>query len=387
MAAGSTADADAADTDPADPTAVADARPLRVALLGYGLAGRVFHAPLLRATPGLDLAYVVTSDPDRAAEAAAIPGVSVLGSADEVWARADELDLVVVGTANIAHVPQATAALEAGLSVVVDKPLAATSAQAQTLVDLAAVSPGQLHVFQNRRWDSDVLTVRRLAREGALGRVHRFESRFERWRPDAAGTWRDSGRPEEVPGLLYDLGAHLVDQALLLLGPVESVFASVRAVRSPRGEGPDDDTQVMLRHTSDAVSMLWASAVSAFTTPRLRVLGTDGGYEVDGLDSQEEVLRRLVADGGQVRDDGWGVEAESAWGRLVGRDGSVSVVPSEPGGWTSYYPAVVAAVRDGAPPPVDPRDVVADLRVIEAAAESGRSGAAVVLDRPAAHSA
>ena len=377
--AGSAADADA------DADASASARPLRVALLGYGLAGRVFHAPLLRATPGVDLAYVVTSDPGRAAEAAALPGVAVLADADEVWARADELDLVVVGTANVAHVPQARAALEAGLSVVVDKPLAATSAQAQALVDLAAVSPGQLHVFQNRRWDSDALTVRRLAREGALGRVHRFESRFERWRPDIVGTWRDSGRPEEVPGLLYDLGAHLVDQALLLLGPVESVYASVRSVRGD-GTGPDDDTQVVLRHTSGAVSMLWASAVSAFTTPRLRVLGADGGYEVDALDSQEDVLRRLVADGGQLPGDDWGVEAEQAWGRLVGRDGSVAVVPSERGAWTSYYPGVVAAVRDGGPPPVDPRDVVADLRVIEAAAESGRSGAAVVLDPPAAHS-
>ena len=367
-------------------TSDAGAGPLRVALLGYGLAGRVFHAPLLRATPGAELAYVVTSDPARAAAAAAIPGVTVLASADEVWARADELDLVVVGTANIAHVPQATAALEAGLSVVVDKPLAATSAQAQALVDLADASPGQLHVFQNRRWDSDMLTVRRLAREGALGRVHRYESRFERWRPDPAGTWRDSGRPEEVPGLLYDLGAHLVDQALMLLGPVESVYASVRAVRSPRGGGPDDDTQVLLRHTGGAVSMLWASAVSAFTTPRLRVLGTDGGFEVDALDSQEDALRSIVAAGGEVTADGWGGEPESAWGRLVARDGSVSTVPSERGAWTSYYPAVVAAVRDGAPGPVDPRDVVDDLRVIEAAAESGRTGAAVVLDPPAAHS-
>ncbi len=356
--------------------------PLRVALLGYGLAGRVFHAPLVRAEPELELLSVVTSNEARAAQALADnPGVRVLASADEVWDDASAYDLVVVGTANIAHVPQATAALEAGLSVVVDKPLAATAAQAEVLVELAGASPGQLHVFQNRRWDSDTLTVGALLQDGRLGRVHRMESRFERWRPEPAGTWRDSGSAQEVPGLLYDLGAHLVDQALHLLGPAVSVFASVRSVRTPGA--PDDDTQLLLSHASGAVTYLAVSAVAAFGGPRLRLLGTDGGFEVAELDSQEDRLRA----GGTPADPGWGEEPQSSWGSFVGRDGSREAVPAAPGRWGDYYAGVVASLREGAPAPVDPRDVVQNLRVIEAAALSARAGRVVVLEPPAGHGA
>jgi predicted dehydrogenase len=358
--------------------------PVRVALLGYGLAGRVFHAPLVTATPGMRVDAVVTGDPQRAAQVAAdLPRARVLGSADEVWAHAGDYDLVVVATANRAHVPQARRALELGLDVVVDKPLAGTPEEAQSLVDLAESRDRRLHVFQNRRWDSEVRTVRRVVAEGALGTVHRLESRFERWRPVPKGGWREDGGPEDLPGLLYDLGAHLVDQALLLLGPVSEVYARARSVRV--AGAPDDDTQILLTHTSGAVSLLWASAVSAFTQPRMRVLGTGGGLQIDDLDGQEDQLRAGLRPG----DDGWGVMPPEARVTLRtaandGADVTTDVVP-EPGRWQDYYAGVRASTRDGAPPPVDPRDVVADLRVIRAAVESAGTGSAVRLDPPAAH--
>jgi predicted dehydrogenase len=348
----------------------------RVVLLGYGLAGRVFHAPLIGAEPGLDLAAVVTANPERQAQVRAdLPGVDILSTAEEAWSY--DADLVVIATANSAHVPQATAALSAGMHVVVDKPLAGSASQAQALIDLAAAHGRQLHVFQNRRWDSEILTVRSAIDNGLIGSPHRLESRFERWRPTPKGGWREEGPAEDLPGLLYDLGAHLVDQALHLLGPVDRVFASVRRVRA--GATADDDTQILLEHVSGAVSILSVSAASAFTGPRLRLLGTGGGLWIDTLDTQEDALRSGRVPG----DSDWGVEADDAW--VVTDTAAPRSLARERGDWPAYYRGVAASLRGEGAPPVNPRDVVENLRVIEAAHESGRSGAAVVLDPPAGH--
>ena len=348
----------------------------RVVLLGYGLAGRVFHAPLINAEPDLDLIAVVTSDPERQAQVRAdLPGVEVLPTAEDAWASG--ADLAVIATANSAHVPQATAALNSGMHVVVDKPLAGSTAQAQALIDLARARGRQLHVFQNRRWDAEILTAQRAIRDGLVGTPHRLESRFERWRPTPKGGWREEGPADDLPGLLYDLGAHLVDQALHLLGPVERVFASVRRVRP--AVVTDDDTQVFLEHVSGAVSILSVSAASAFTGPRLRLLGTGGGLWIDTLDTQEDALRA-----GRVPGDAdWGVEADDAW--VVTDTDPPRSLARERGDWPAYYRGVAASLRGEGSPPVDPRDVVENLRVIEAAHESGRSGTAVVLDPPAGH--
>jgi predicted dehydrogenase len=349
---------------------------LRAVLLGYGLAGRVFHGPLIGAEPGIDLVAVVTSDPERQQQVRDdLPGVEILDSADQAWDH--DADLAVVATANSAHVPQATAALNAGMHVVVDKPLAGSAAEAQALIDLAAERGRQLHVFQNRRWDSEILTARSVIEQGLIGTPHRLESRFERWRPTPKGGWREEGPPEDLPGLLYDLGAHLVDQAIHLLGPVERVFASVRAVRA--GVATDDDTQVLLEHSSDAVSILSVSSVSAFVEPRLRLLGTGGGLLIDPLDTQEDVLRA----GGDPSDPTWGVEADSAL--LVTGTESPRTLPRTPGAWPEYYRGVARSISGDGPPPVDPRDVVANLRVIEAARQSADLGQAIVLDPPAGH--
>ena len=353
----------------------------RVALLGYGLAGRVFHGPLIDFEPGLDLAAIVTADPERRAQASADhPHAEVLTSADEVWARSDEFDLVVVATANAAHVPQATAALEHGLHVVVDKPLAATAAEAQALVDLAEGAHRQLHVFQNRRWDSEIRTARQAIDDGVIGNPHRFESRFERWRPVPKGGWREVGAPEDIPGLLYDLGAHLVDQALHLMGPVERVVASRRILRD--GVTGDDDTQILLWHTGGAVSLLSVSAVAAFIEPRIRLLGTLGGLELIGLDTQEDALR----EGRSLSDARWGYEPPTHAVRLVtAHDSTPQDYARLPGAYPEYYAGVARAIHEGVAAPVDARDVVQNLRVIEAAARSSTEGIEVHLNPPAGH--
>lgn len=346
-------------------------QPLDVALVGYGLAGRVFHAPLIEATPDLCLVSVVTSDPARAAQVRTdLPHADVLGSVADIWHDADDYDLVVVATANAAHEPVARAALDHGLHVLVDKPLARDEATARALVEHARHQHRQLHVFQNRRWDSDFRTLRAMCEDGVLGHVHRLESRFERWRPEPTGQWRESSDPDQMGGLLYDLGAHLVDQALQLLGPVTAVYAELASIR--RADAADDDVFVALTHRRGAVSHLWASALSAHRGPRFRVLGSLGAYVVDGLDSQEERLRR-----GLRPDEGWGEEPAERWGRHLP---SGEVVPSLPGQWPAFYRDLAASLRGTGPPPVDVESVLDAIRVLDAARESARRGQVVHLD-------
>jgi scyllo-inositol 2-dehydrogenase (NADP+) len=340
--------------------ATANTPDLRVGLIGYGLAGSVFHAPLIAATPGLRLSTVVTSQADRAAQAQrAHPGAEVLATAGMLWDRAASLDLVVVASPNRTHVSLARAALGAGLPVVVDKPLAATASAARDLVDEATRRSLMLTVFQNRRWDSDYLTVQRLLDAGELGDVLRFESRFERWRPTPKPGWREHGAREEAGGLLYDLGSHLIDQAIQLFGPVGSVYAEV--VRRREGVQVDDDTFVALTHDSGVRSHLWMNAMAARPAPRFRVLGTRAAYTKHGLDVQEEALRA----GARPELADWGREPRECWGELGAGD-EARTVPTEAGAWPRFYAGVVASLREGAPPPVDARDSIAVLEVIEA---------------------
>lgn len=345
---------------------------IRVGLIGYGLAGSVFHAPLIAATQGMRLAIVVTSNAERAAQARREhPGVEIVPSAERLWERAGELDLAVVASPNRTHVPFARAALQAGLAVVVDKPLAATAAEAQALLDEARRRNLLLSVFQNRRWDGDFLTLRRLLAEGALGNVHRYESRFERWRPVPREGWRESGDPAEAGGTLYDLGSHLVDQALVLWGPVVRVYAEVARQRA--GVSVDDDAFVALEHASGVRSHLWMSAAAPEHDLRMRVLGSRAAYVKHGLDVQEAALKEGVRPG-----PGWGVEPAEQWGRIGAAD-AWTPVETERGAWPAYYAGIAAALRDGAPPPVDPADAVQGLRIIEAARRSATEHAVIEL--------
>ena len=350
--------------------------PLRVGLLGYGLAGRVFHAPLIAATPGLTLAAVVTRDPDRrAALGAAYPAADALATPEELWARAASLDLVVVATPNRSHVALARAALAAGLPVVVDKPLAPTAAAARDLAQHARATGHPLTVFQNRRWDGDFLTVRKLLAEGALGVIHRFESRFERWAPVPRPGWRERGEPDEAGGVLFDLGAHLIDQALQLFGPVRAVYAELDRRRP--GVVVDDDGFVALSHASGTRSHLWMSKAAAQHGPRFRVLGAHAAFTKHGLDGQEPAL----AAGGLPSAPGWGAELPERWG-LLGEGDAARAIPSEPGAYPRFYEAVADALRHGTPMPVDPGDAIAALDIIEAARRSAELGHTVSLAAP-----
>lgn len=347
--------------------------PLGVGVIGYGLAGSAFHAPLIDATHGLELRAIVTRDPGRRSMAIRDhPQALLVDTADALLQLAPELSLIVIATPNRTHVPLARSALDAGLAVVVDKPLAPTPAEGRALIEHAGQCGLMLTVYQNRRWDGDFRTVRRLASDGAFGDIIRFESRFERWRPTPKGGWREQADPAEAGGLLYDLGSHLIDQALTLLGPAVSVYAELDRRRA--GVQSDDDSFVALKHASGARSHLAMSAVAGQPGPRLRVLGSRAAYVKFGLDVQEEALRRGERPGGP----GWGEEARDQWGSLGAGD-EVRVVPTDPGAYQNFYAAVARVLRDGGPPPVDPNDAVAGLDVIAAARRSAESGRVIQL--------
>lgn len=354
---------------------------LDVLLVGYGLAGRVFHGPLIAATPGLAVTGVVTTDDERAAQARRDhPGATVFPDLESGLARG--CDLVVVASANVTHVPFAERALRAGAHVVVDKPIAADAGEAEALAVLAEQHGRLVVPFHNRRWDSDFLTALRVSESGVLGMVHRFESRMDRMRVVPKPGWRGSADPVDLGGMLYDLGSHLVDQALILMGPAVSVSATVRSVRPL--DPTDDDVVVLITHDGGGVSVLSASQVSAFGDQRMAVLGTNGGLRIRHGDTQEDVLRSGIIPG-----DEWGAEpsAHAAILRTYDSDSLATeeAVPLERGRWPEFYRSLVDAIRDGAQAPVSIRDVVATMRVLDAARTAGAHSTTVILDPPAGH--
>jgi predicted dehydrogenase len=338
--------------------------PIRTAIIGYGLSGRIFHAPFIAANPRFSIEVISTSDPARAARAAQDhPGAEIVGSPEELLAR--NADLVVLGSPAHVHLEQGLAALAAGAAVVIDKPFAASVAEAEQLIAAAASAGRPLIVFQNRRWDGDFLTVRKLLAEGALGAVHRFESTFERWSPEVRQRWQDTTTTSQGAGIVFDLGSHLVDQALRLFGPASVAGAELSILRP--GAVSADEAFLSLLHDSGTRSHLTMSRFATRSGPRFRVLGSTGGYMVYGLDPQEAAL---VA-GASPTDAGFGLAAEDAWGTL-GIDGSGTPparVPTERGEYARFYAGVAATIRDGAPPPVEPADALAALRIIARAHE------------------
>ena len=346
---------------------------LRVGIVGYGLAGSVFHAPLVATTPGMRVAAISVGDATRAAKARHdYPDATIYPTAQALLGAADTLDLVVVDAPNDAHASVGSAALEAGLPVVIDKPFAATSADARNVMETAKRTGKLLTVFQNRRWDSDFLTARKLIASGALGKVSRFESRFERFRPTPkAGAWRESNAPELAGGLLFDLGAHLIDQALQLFGAPTSVYTE-QDRRRP-GVLVDDDTFVALRFPGGEVAHLWMSVIPRIFGPRMRIVGSVGVYEKFGLDPQEAQLGAGLRPG----DAEYGIEPRDQWGRLATEMSGVAIdgaAESLPGSYQDFYAGVRNALREGTPAPVDPADSLRVIEVIEAARTSAERG-------------
>jgi predicted dehydrogenase len=256
--------------------------------------------------------------------------------------------------------------------VLVDKPLAATSAEGRALVEQARRQNVPLTVYQNRRWDGDFQTVKRMAASGDIGAPVRFESRFERWRPTPKAGWRESGAPEDAGGLLVDLGSHLIDQARVLFGPPTHVYAELDRRRT--GVKVDDDAFVALTHRSGVRSHLWMSVMAADRAPRFLLRGTKAAYVKYGLDGQEDLLLA----GGRPQGPDWGAEPEDRWGHLV-VDGHAQAVPSDNGAYQQLYVELARAVRGEGPLPVDPDDSVAVLEIIEAARRSADQGVVVNL--------
>ena len=346
--------------------------PVRIGVVGYGLGGRVFHAPLITSAENAVLAGVVTTSDERRSQLAEVhPGVPAVASLRQLVDAGAEA--VVISSTTGTHASLANEALELGLHVVVDKPLAVDAPSGAEVVAHAESAGLLLSVFQNRRWDSDFLTVQRVLAEGTLGEVFRFESRFERWSPGPPRAWwRSELPPSEGGGVRLDLGAHLVDQALMLFGLVTSVYAEA-FVRRDTGRAEDDLT-IALTHANGVVSHLAANTWSGDTTRRFRVLGREGAYVVGGADSQEDVLRAGLTPASEG--DAWGTEPVESWGHLH-RGDARTLVPTERGRWDTYYPAFATAVRGSGAVPVDPRDAVVALQVLDAAAESAITGEVV----------
>jgi predicted dehydrogenase len=336
------------------------AAPVRTAVVGFGISGKVFHAPLVAADADYSLDVIVTADPARAAEAARLyPHARIVPTPEEMFALAGDLDLVILGTPPHTHFDLAATAIARGLHVVVDKPFVPTSAQGEELIARASDGGVQLTVFQNRRWDADFLTLQNLLRREALGELRTFESRFEWWRPGGFGNWRDSVSLAEGGGILHDLGAHLIDQAIQLFGPVETSYGET-ANRGTNPEAADTEAFVSLLHESGVRSRLWMNGMAAQVGPRFHVLGSESGYTKWGLDGQEPAL----AAGMPPSDPVYGVDPQESWG-LLGVDGAASPVPAERGAYPEFYVQLAAALRGEGPLPVDPAGPLEVLRIIE----------------------
>ncbi len=347
---------------------------INVGLVGFGPAGRVFHAPVISSVPGLRLSAIVQRPGEDAARA--YPDVRVVRSLDQLLDLA-EVTLVVVATPTMSHAALARQCLEAGRHVVVDKPFAPTSAEAVPLVDLAERAGRLLSVFHNRRWDGDFLTVQRLVRGGACGRPLLFEVHFDRYRPQRKpDAWRE--RPQPGSGILFDLGSHLVDQSVALFGLPDAVTADVRCERD--GAVADDGFDVTL-HYPRMRALLRSSMLACDNGLRMVLRGTEGTYVKYGIDPQEERLARGETPVGPD----WGREAPEHWGSLTRAkvDGLVRErVETEAGDYRRYYENVRDAVHGNAALAVTAQQALDVIRLLELALESSRLGRTVAWPGP-----
>ncbi len=345
-----------------------------MALIGFGTAGAVLHAPLVAATAGLELAAIVTARPvRRRAARAAYPTAAILDHVGDVWRGA--FDLAVIATSSGAHAELVEQAIDARIAVVVDKPLATSAAAAEQLVRRARARRVPLTVFQNRRWDSDFLTVRAVLAQGRLGRPFRLEARFEGYRPLDPSAWQESPVPADGGGVLLDLGSHRIDQVMLLFGVPRSVYCELHRRRP--GALVEDDAFVSLAFPGDVVARLWLSRTAHAGGPGFRVLGLDAAFEIGGTDPQWAALAAGERPGGR----GWG--RHPAAGRITSgaRPGPAVGVRAVSGTYQRFYASVREALVRGEAMPVDPADAIAVLRVIEAARSSAQRGCALDLER------
>lgn len=332
-----------------------------VGLVGYGLAGRILHAPVIAAA-GMAIRAVVTSRSDQVS--ADWPAAAPVADLDALLGR-DDIDLVVIATPNHLHHPQARAALESGRHVVVDKPFTLTAAEAADLIGIADERGLKLSVYHNRRWDSDYLTLSGLVASGRLGEVLSLEIRYDRWRPEPVDRWRERDQPGA--GMLFDLGPHIIDQALRLSGRPDWVMADLQRQRP--GSPVDDCVGIWMGRGRQRIALA-ISMLAADHALRYRVHGTGGSFAKSGIDPQEGRLKAGMV----PLADGFGAEPAEIAGLLTTPDGVQETVPSERGRWIDYYRGIRAAIEAGAPVPVDPRDAAEIVEIIELVRKSATTG-------------
>ncbi len=342
---------------------------INIGLLGFGMAGRVFHAPIVSAVPGLHLARIKANRPESIALARELyPVAEVVSDTDAVLQHAD-IDLVVVATANDTHFELAKAALQAGKHVVVEKPFTITSEQADELIDLAREKQKVLTVYQNRRWDSDFRTVKKLLDNQLLGRLVEYEAHFDRFRPiPAAGTWKEEDTLGT--GILYDLGAHLIDQALTLFGAPQQVYADLRTQRN--GGKTTDSFDLTLYYADGLKVILKAGMLVRQPGPRFILSGDRGSFVKYGLDVQEAALKAGLSPAASLD---WGVEPEEIWGKLdtdIAGQHVIGKIQSEPGDYRGLYENVRDAITGIAELEVRPEQARNTIRLIELAIQSSR---------------
>ena len=343
---------------------------IRAGLIGFGLGGRVFHAPLLSSVEGLELAAIVERNSNHAADR--YPGITTYRTIDAMLADSS-LGLIVVTTPNDSHFEYARQALEAGKNVVVDKPMCVSSAEIAQLMKLATARGVMLAPFHSRRWDSDFLTLKKLLQDGPLGRLVHFESNMDRWRPAPTARMPWKNDPAQG-GLLLDLGTHLADQPLALFGNPEAVDAEIKRERD--GEGANDCFTLRLRYPGMTV-VVSANTLSTLERLRYHLRGTKGNYWKRGVDPQEAALSRIT----RVGDGPWGQEATADWGTLcVDVDGGQVTRPIEsiPGDYRFYYAIVRDALLGKGPAPVSALAAWRVARLLEWAAESAEQRCEVV---------
>lgn len=333
---------------------------LKVGIAGYGLAGRYFHAPLLKGC-GYEVASILTSDQNRKSHALEdFPDTKVVTTIQELVKQS--LDLIVIASANLVHAEQATAALKAGIPVVVDKPMGINLEQTQKIVELSQALGVPVATFFNRRWDSDALTIKKVIASGILGDIHRLDSRFERFRPVVnSDSWRENMSAKDGGGQLLDLQPHLISTAIDWFGRAELVTASVRSIRG----AADDDSVLVLRHTNGVMSYLSASAVVGAPGPRIRILGSKGALVINDLDPQEALLRAGKYPAGGV----WAEPTTSA--AFIHRGTEIEEVQSICGNYALFYTAVASAIRSGTAWPVSNDDALLVASLIDQARAVG----------------
>jgi scyllo-inositol 2-dehydrogenase (NADP+) len=343
-----------------------------VGLIGFGLAGRAFHAPVIRAVPGLRLAAILQRSGNQAAEQ--YPDVRIVRSVEEILSIGS-MRLVVIASPNDTHYPFARQCLAAGRDVVVDKPFTTTLAEAVALVQFAQQHGRLLTVYQNRRYDGDFQAIRQLVASGALGRVVRFETNYDRFRPQLRpGAWREKSGPGT--GILFDLGPHLIDHALVLLGLPEAIAADVRLERD--NAVTDDSFDIVLHYPHSLRAILRSTMLAASPRPRFVIHGTRGGFFKQSFDPQENNLRRGEIPKGAP----WGAEPEEDWGVLTVYDGENATqrrIPSGTGDYRDYYANVRDAILGKAKLAVTPEWALDVVRILELARESSEKRCTIPL--------